>query len=130
MSKILVKKGKSFLYLKSKHPNFVNQIIQTDFFELEDSYDIILEQTFFCALSPTLRADYVKKMHDLLKPNGKIIGLLFDFPLTEVGPPFGGSLDEYKTLFSSLFEIKVLEKAYNSIKPRLGRELFFIFEKK
>lgn len=118
------------LYLKSKHPNFVNQIIQTDFFELEDSYDIILEQTFFCALSPTLRADYVKKMHDLSQPKGKIIGLLFDFPLTEVGPPFGGSTNEYKTLFSSLFEIKVLEKAYNSIKPRLGRELFFIFEKK
>ena len=78
----------------------------------------------------SLRIDYVKKMHYLLKPKGKIIGLLFDFQLTEVGPPFGGTLDEYKNLFKSQFEIKVLEKAYNSIKPRLGSELFFIFEKK
>ncbi len=116
------------LYLKN--PKYKNQIIQADFFEHENTYDLIIEQTFFCALNPSLRNDYVNKVYHLLKPKGKIMGLLFDFPLTEVGPPFGGSSSEYKTLFSKLFYIKVLEKAYNSIKPRLGRELFFIFEKK
>lgn len=116
------------LYLKN--PKYKNQIIQADFFKHENAYDLIIEQTFFCALNPSLRNDYVNKVYNLLKPKGKIIGLLFDFPLTEVGPPFGGSSNEYKTLFSLLFDIKVLEKAYNSIKPRLGRELFFIFEKK
>ena len=69
-------------------------------------------------------------MHSLLSPKGKIVGLLFNFPLTQEGPPFGGSKEEYLTLFSEKFTIKKLEKAYNSIKPRAGRELFFIFEKK
>ena len=69
-------------------------------------------------------------MFDLLNKNGKLIGLLFDFELTKEGPPFGGSEDEYTNYFVKLFYIKTLEKAYNSIKPRQDRELFFIFEKR
>ena len=77
-----------------------------------------------------MRTDYVQKMKSILKPNGKITGLLFQFPLTEVGPPFGGSKEEYIKLFQNDFEIKTLEIAHNSIKPRQGNELFFIFTKK
>ena len=69
-------------------------------------------------------------MNQLLNKNGKLIGLLFDFELIKEGPPFGGSLVEYIQLFYAKFEIKIVEKCYNSIKPREGRELFFIFEKK
>ena len=69
-------------------------------------------------------------MHDLLSEKGKIAGLLFNFPLTEVGPPFGGSHEEYVKLFSEKFTLKTLEPAYNSIKPRANKELFFTFEKK
>jgi len=116
--------------LRSKNPKFENQIILGDFFEHKGEYDIIIEQTFFCALNPILRKNYITKTHSLLKSKGKIVGLLFDFPLTKEGPPFGGNIDEYRDSFSELFAIKILEKAYNSIKPRLGRELFFIFEKK
>ena len=39
-------------------------------------------------------------------------------------------LIEYIQLFYAKFEITVFEKCYNSIKPRQGREFFFIFEKK
>lgn len=118
-------------HIKKRNPDFPSEhLIQGDFFKLNDTFDLILEQTFFCALHPELREKYVQKMHSLLKPNGKIAGLLFDFPLTEVGPPFGGSKTEYETLFSNQFHIKTLEKAYNSIKPRADRELFFIFNTK
>lgn len=116
--------------IKKRNPKFANQLIQTDFFEFNDTFDLIIEQTFFCALNPTQRAKYVSKMDTLLSSKGKIAGLLFDFPLTEVGPPFGGSKDEYIQLFSERFNIKTLEKAHNSILPRKDRELFFIFEKK
>lgn len=107
-----------------------NQLIKSDFFEHHETYDLIIEQTFFCALDPILRKKYVQKMKSLLNSNGKIAGLLFQFPLTEVGPPFGGSKDEYLQLFENDFEIKTLETAYNSIKPREEKELFFIFTKK
>lgn len=106
------------------------KFIKQDFFEHEEKYDLIIEQTFFCALDPILRKDYASKMHSLLNKNGKLSGLLFQFLLTESGPPFGGSEEEYFDLFSDLFEIKTLETAHNSIKPRQGNELFFIFTKK
>ncbi|MEZ4854064.1 methyltransferase domain-containing protein [Flavobacterium sp.] len=116
--------------LTKRNPENGNQFIQTDFFDFEEHFDLILEQTFFCALAPNLRTNYVEKMYQLLTNNGKIAGLLFNFPLTEVGPPFGGSKQEYEMLFKNKFSIKILEKCYNSIKPRQGKELFFIFEKK
>lgn len=116
--------------LANRNPDFKNNFILSDFFELNDQFDLILEQTFFCALEPNLRSKYVDKMYSLLTQNGKFFGLLFDFELTEVGPPFGGSKVEYISLFQDKFRLKVLEKAHNSIKPREGRELFFIFEKK
>lgn len=106
------------------------QLINKDFFELKNSFDLIIEQTFFCALQPTLRKNYSNKMNELLKENGKLVGLLFNFELTKEGPPFGGSKTEYLNLFSSVFKIKTLEKSYNSLKPREDIELFFIFEKK
>ncbi|WP_298395000.1 SAM-dependent methyltransferase [Flavobacterium sp.] len=107
-----------------------NQLIKSDFFEHSGNYDLIIEQTFFCAIKPALRTAYVHKMESLLNQNGKIIGLLLQFPLTEIGPPFGGSKEEYSSLFQNSFKIKTLETAYNSIKPREGKELFFIFTKK
>lgn len=105
-------------------------LIHKDFFETEGTFDLIIEQTFFCALDPKLRRNYAIKMFDLLSNKGKLVGLLFDFELTVEGPPFGGDKEEYITYFKDLFKIKILERSYNSIKPRMNRELFFIFEKK
>jgi thiopurine S-methyltransferase len=69
----------------------------------------------------------VQKTKSLLKPNGRIVGLLFQFPLTENGPPFGGDHKEYLKLFENDFEIKKLEIAYNSIPQRKDKELFIHF---
>lgn len=107
-----------------------DKLIQTDFFDYQGQFDLIVEQTFFCALHPSLRKNYVVKMAELLKPKGKLTGLFFDFNLTDEGPPFGGSVEEYQSLFEPLFNIKKLERCHNSILPRQGNELFFIFEKK
>ncbi len=119
-------------HIKLNLPDFPEeQLVEGDFFNLPLSdFDLVMEQTFFCALDPILREDYAKKMHDIIKPNGKLFGLLFNFPLTSDGPPFGGTRSEYLKLFSPYFKVNILETATNSIKPRQGRELFFIFENK
>lgn len=116
--------------LKKRVPSFPeDHLIQGDFFELDMQFDLIIEQTFFCALNIELRPKYAEKMNSLLAVNGKLVGVFFDFPLTNSGPPFGGSKMEYKNLFEPYFKIQKLEKCYNSISPRSGNELFFIFKK-
>ena len=118
--------------IKSKLPGFPeDHLVEGDFFDLaQNEFDLVMEQTFFCALDPILRKDYAKRMHHILRPQGKLCGLLFNFSLSADGPPFGGTKSEYQKLFSPYFKIKLLEPSTNSIKPRQGRELFFIFENK
>lgn len=110
---------------KKRAPHFPeDHLFCGDFFEHTGQYDLILEQTFFCALNPELRSDYAKKMHELLVSKGKLAGVMFCFELTEKGPPFGGSAEEYRGYFEEYFEIVSLEECKNSIKPRLGNELW------
>lgn len=101
-------------------------IITGDFFELQGKYDLIIEQTFFCALDPSMREAYVKKMRSLLSPGGVLAGVMFnkEFP---GGPPFGGSTEEYQQLFSKHFNIQKMSPCYNSIPPRAGSEVFVEF---
>ena len=99
-------------------------IVNNDFFEHEGTYDLFIEQTFFCALDPSLRVNYTLKSKELLKENGKLVGVLFDKEFEKEGPPFGGSEQEYRDLFADHFHIQVLEKCRNSISPRSGGEVF------
>jgi hypothetical protein len=106
-------------------------IIHEDFFLHKGQYDLILEQTFFCAIPPSRRAEYAKKCKELLIPKtGKLAGVLFDRSF-EGGPPFGGSKAEYEALFSrENFEIVYLAPCYNSIAPRSGSEVFILLRRK
>lgn len=104
-------------------------IICGDFFEMDQQFDLVIEQTFFCALNPSLRTKYAKHMLHILRENGKIVGLLFNREFDD-GPPFGGNEEEYKKLFAKDFKIHTMETAYNSIAPRAGVELWINLEKK
>lgn len=106
------------------------QLICDDFFNHKGQYDLIVEQTFFCALDPAQREAYIQKMHALLKPTGKLIGLLFNIPLNTEHPPFGGNKNEYEKQFSPYFNFKYFDLCYNSIKPRANNELFIVLEKR
>jgi len=110
--------------------NLHEHLIHENFFDHHGKYDLIIEQTFFCALHPKHRKAYAQKINELLNDNGKLVGLLFNFPLTDQGPPFGGCLEEYQNIFSPYFHIDIMEKSYNSIRPRSGNELFIKLIKK
>jgi SAM-dependent methyltransferase len=115
--------------LKKKFANHNNiTLVLGDFFEHQGNYDFIIEQTFFCALPPTSCQKYVWKMHQLLAEHGKLIGLLFDREF-EIGPPFGGNLNEYEQLFFKAFTFNTISLAENSIPARANTELFFEFQK-
>ncbi len=115
----------------SRVPSFpLNHTILENFFDVQGSFDLILEQTFFCALDPVLRPQYAQQMHRLLAPKGKLVGVLFCVELNKDKPPFGGSKEEYIPYFEPYFQIKKMETAYNSIPPRKDSELFITLVKK
>lgn len=117
--------------IKTRVPSFPEgQLILGDFFDVHDRFDLVIEQTFFCAIHPDLRPAYAKKMHEILNEKGKLVGLMFNVPLYEHRPPFGGNKKEYIAYFESFFEIEKMESCYNSFGNRKGRELFVKMLKK
>lgn len=117
--------------LGKRLPDFPKeQLVNGDFFKHEGQYDLILEQTFFCSFHPSEenRLAYFYQMRELLKPGGKLVGLLFNMPIDpERGrPPYGGDIATYHRYFSTDFDLKTMETAHNSIPERAGSELFFI----
>jgi len=115
---------------KEKFPKFPKEnIIKEDFFKHNKKYDLIIELAFFTSIEPEYRNELAKKMYNLLNIKGKYVGLFFNHEFKLNKPPYGAMKETYLELMENLFKVKTLELANNSIKPRDGRELFFIFEK-
>ena len=111
-------------YIQSQAPELpADQLLQANFFEHEEQYDLIIEQTMFCAIDPSFRTDYAKQASRLLKPGGKLVGVMFNRDF-EGGPPFGGTKEEYLGYFEPHFKTVEMNECYNSIAPRMGSELF------
>lgn len=96
---------------------------------LQQSFDLFLEYTFYCAIDPALRADYARVAHGLLKPGGYLVGLFFPLKSGQPGPPFVVSREEIERDFAPYFELK-FEEPEASVKPRAGRELLGIFRRR
>jgi len=116
--------------IQKRVPSFPSKnLIQANFFDLNSvdlglSFDLIIEQTFFCAIAPSLRSKYAIQAKYLLAKKGKLVGLLFNDTLYNDRPPYGGNKKEYLNYFKPYFKIQIMSKCYNSIKKRDGRELF------
>lgn len=100
-----------------------DHILLEDFFAHQGNYDLIIEQTFFCAIPPTWREKYAQKMSELLNPLGELRGVFFNREF-ENGPPFGGNSSDYLALFSTYFQCVEFEPCPFSIEPRSGNEIF------
>src|SRR5688572_27759747 len=82
---------------KTRNPDFPKeQVLLMNFFDMQQKFDLVLEQTFFCAIGRSLRKNYASKMADIIVPGGKLAGVLFASEFEKEGPPFGGTKEEYK----------------------------------
>lgn len=119
--------------LATRVPDFPEENLwQGDFFAFPpaEPFDLLIEQTFVSALDPALRPAYARQCAALLRPGGKLVGLLFDTEFAgATEPPFGGSREEYATYFRPYFEFIHFDTAYNSLPARAGRELFICLQK-
>jgi SAM-dependent methyltransferase len=115
----------AFDHLLAHCPGFPQErLLVTDFFELDMEFDLVLEQTFFCAINREQRQAYAKQAARLLRGGGRLAGVLFAAEFEQAGPPFGGTATEYQECFEPHFEILAMEPCRHSIRPRAGRELF------
>ena len=111
-------------------------VLREDFFdlpdELHDQFDYVLEYTCFCAISPERRFEYDRVIWQLLKPDGKLLGLFFplDKNVDEGGPPWGVNISELHALFGLHWNLESEEMPKESIEPRANREIMMIWKKK
>ncbi|MCB0771665.1 MAG: SAM-dependent methyltransferase, partial [Flavobacteriales bacterium] len=62
--------------LLARCPDFPrDHLLVGDALDHHERYDVILEQTFFCALHPTLRERCVERMHAMLSEGGELVGV-------------------------------------------------------
>ncbi len=107
-------------------------VLQHDFFELDAShdlrYDLMLEHTFFCAIHPSRRGQYVDTAARIVKPGGLLVALFYETG-EEGGPPFNTPESEVRRHFSERFLIERLEKSLNSDERRKDKEWFALLRK-
>ena len=121
-------------YLKNalKKRNLEGRILHQDFFRLDEShegvYDLVLEQTFFCAISPKQRRDYVLNVSRILKPGGILVGLFYHTD-EQGGPPYNTTREDIERHFSKKFEIQELDKTSLSAEQRKDKEWLGILKK-
>lgn len=109
--------------------NFLRRDIFEENNDLAGQFDTLFEHTLLCAVPPQKRADTLAAFARLLKPGGHFISLLFPINPREGGPPFTVPPEEIYELAKKHFTLLLFSRRVNSIKPRKGREVLFIFRK-
>ena len=110
-------------------------VLHRDIFSLSNiftsHFDVVLEYTCFCAISPVNRRNYIEMVQHILKPNGKLVGLLFPVEMnkTNVEPPYPIDLDKTIKLFNEYLYLIEQKVSTLTVSSRTGREVFVIFKK-
>lgn len=112
-------------------PEHQATVIHDDFFErdFDEKFDLIWDYTFLCAIEPERRKEWAKRCHELLKPTGELVTLIFpvkdrDRPIShdEQGPPYRLTPSYVENIVEPHFNQKLLEPVETSIGPRQGHE--------
>ena len=112
------------------------QVLRENIFDLPEDlfyqFDYVMEYTCFCAISPTRRFEYDRVVWQLLKTNGKLLGLFLplDKELEEGGPPWGVEISELHKLFGLHWNLEYEEMPRESIERRADREILMVWRKK
>lgn len=87
----------------------------------ESSFDAIYERTFLCALPPRWWTDYATRIHQLLRPGGKLVGFFFYGDEPEP-PPYPLTRAQATELFGSNFTLTQDESVTGSLPVFAGKE--------
>jgi SAM-dependent methyltransferase len=93
------------------------------------SFDVVVEHTCFCAISPDKRNELVRLYRRMLHEEGQLLAVFFTMSKRS-GPPFGATEWEIRKRTEQGFHYLFWGRLRNSLPQRLGRELFVLAKKK
>ncbi|XP_059447026.1 probable thiol methyltransferase 2 [Corylus avellana] len=99
--------------------------LKADFFAWTPTelFDLVLDYTFFCAIEPDMRLAWAQRIHDVLKPGGELITLMFPISDHVGGPPYKVSVSDYEEVLHPMgFKAVSIVDNEMAIEPRKGRE--------
>ena len=86
------------------------------------AFDAAWEYTCFCAIDPDRRAEYARVLHDILKPEGTLLGCFYPLNEGTDGPPFPVSLQDIEAALGPFFRIVEAGPPQASPERRRGLE--------
>ena len=86
------------------------------------AFDAAWEYTCFCAIDPDRRAEYARVLHDILKPEGTLLGCFYPLKEGTDGPPFPVSLQDIEAALGPFFRIVEAGPPQASPERRRGLE--------
>uniref|UniRef100_A0ACD5WDR1 Uncharacterized protein n=1 Tax=Avena sativa TaxID=4498 RepID=A0ACD5WDR1_AVESA len=99
--------------------------VNADFFTWAppEPFHLIFDYTFFCALDPSLRPAWAARMHQLLRPDGELITLMYMPQDQDSGPPYNTTVLDYEEVLNPLgFVIGSIQDNDVAVEPRKGLE--------
>jgi SAM-dependent methyltransferase len=139
LSTLACKRGEALRDEAGLSPEQV-QFIEDDFFTFDagESFNLVYDYTFFCALPPSMRGQWADRMAQLVKPGGTLFTLMFPVRDSgtgaEGGPPFSVSQEAYASVLEpagfTLLEGGEIAPEYRRPKtPAPGAELYGLWKR-
>ncbi|KAG0284637.1 hypothetical protein BGZ96_011025 [Linnemannia gamsii] len=110
----------------------VAEFIVGDFFKFDTpagGFQLVYDYTFFCAIPPTLRADWGRRMSEIIPKDGILITLMFPIGTHTDGPPFAVSVDHYHSFLDANFDCLLVDDC-SSFEARQGKEKIGVWRRK
>jgi len=85
-------------------------------------FDGVWEYTCFCAIDPDRRGEYMRTLHDILKPGGTLLACFYPLKEGTDGPPFPVSRPGIEAALEPFFRIVEAGPPPASPERRLGLE--------
>ncbi len=93
------------------------------------SFDVVVEHTCFCAIPPDQRNELIRLWRRMLHEEGQLMGVFFTME-KRVGPPYGMTEWELRKRLQDYFQFLFWGRWRQSIPQRQARELFVLAKKK
>ena len=86
-----------------------------------ERYELVLEHTFYCAIDPARREEYLAVVADVMLPGGTFVGLFWEHGRPG-GPPYTTTRAELDARLARHFDLVAYEQPTDSVATRLGQE--------